>query len=221
MDPDAFQFHKVPDTAANRFRGHLLISDQVSAGDVELVWNELTKALDAKVPGAVVEFGCYAGTTSLFIRRLLDERGESADRAFHVYDSFEGLPEKSIADQSAAGADFMAGKLTVRKKAFLRQFHAANLQPPIVHKGWFDELTDADVPEQIAFAFLDGDFYGSILRSLILVWPKLAPGGMVLIDDYQRAELPGAERAVRDYFHGDVTVQVQANIAKIKKQGTL
>ncbi|MET0779599.1 MAG: TylF/MycF/NovP-related O-methyltransferase [Candidatus Saccharimonadales bacterium] len=218
MDPDAFQFHKVPDTTKNRFRGHLLVSDQVSAGDVEFIWNELDSVLSAKIPGAIVEFGCYAGTTSLFIRRLLDERGQSTSREFHVYDSFAGLPEKSAADQSAAGVDFMAGKLNVSKKAFLRQFHTANLQPPVIHKGWFDELTDADVPGQIAFAFLDGDFYGSILRSLILVWPKMAPGGVMLVDDYQRAELPGAERAVHDYFNGQASVQVRANIAKITKQ---
>ena len=35
-----------------------------------------------------------------------------------------------------------------------------------MHKGWFDQLSDREVPEQIAFAFLDGDFYSSIIDSL-------------------------------------------------------
>jgi O-methyltransferase len=55
-----------------------------------------------------MEFGCYVGTTSLFIRRLLDQTGEGT-RPFHVYDSFEGLPPKTQADASAAGADWQAG----------------------------------------------------------------------------------------------------------------
>jgi hypothetical protein len=92
-DPDAYEHHRVPNTSANHFRGQLLISDQVSRDDVALVWRELEAVLDAGVPGAVVEFGCYVGTTSLFIRRLLDERDESGAREFHVYDSFEGLPD--------------------------------------------------------------------------------------------------------------------------------
>jgi O-methyltransferase len=218
MDPDAFQFHKVPDTAQHRFRGHLLISDQVSAADIKLVWRELEHVLGRGVPGAVVEFGCYAGTTSLFIRRLLDERGQSSVRAFHAYDSFEGLPAKAGQDQSAAGADFQAGKLSVSKKEFLHQFKAAHLMPPVTHKGWFGDLHSHDVPPQIAFAFLDGDFYDSIMDSLKLVWPRLAPGGVMLVDDYQRPELPGPERAVRAYFNHDMPpVRVAHNIAVINK----
>lgn len=217
MDPDAYEYHRVPNTPAHQFQGHLLVSDQVSKDDVGVVWRELGSVLDAGIPGAITEFGCYVGTTSLFIRRLLDERNES-DREFHVYDSFEGLPAKLPQDRNAAGVDFQAGKLSVSKKAFLHQFRAAGLRPPVVHKGWFDDLTDADVPRPIALAFLDGDFYGSILTSLQLVWPRLSPGGVVLIDDYQRTELPGVERAIRDFFHDKQPPRLRAehNIAIIK-----
>ena len=220
-NPDAYQFHKVPNTAANQFKGQLLVSDQVSAQDVGLVWRELEKTLAANVPGDIVEFGCYVGTTSLFIRRLLDQGGQSSARQFHVYDSFTGLPGKLPQDASAAGVDFQAGKLSVSKKEFLNQFRAANLKPPVVHKGWFDNLAAQDVPEQIAFAFLDGDFYGSILASLQLVWPQMNPGGVVLIDDYQRDSLPGVERAIRDFFQGKTTptIRTEHNIAVIYRPG--
>jgi len=198
-----------------------IVSDQVSREDIGVVLHALQAVMAGGVPGAVVEFGCYIGTTSLFIRRLLDEQGQSAKRAFHVYDSFAGLPEKSAADQSAAGVDFVAGELSVSKKQFLHEFHKAGLQPPVVHKGWFSDLAGHDVPSPIACAFLDGDFYDSILASLHLVWPRLSPGGAVLIDDYQRPELPGPERAVRDFFQGKPmpAVRLAHNIALLHKQG--
>ena len=179
-----------------------VISDQVSLDDIRLVLTNLQHVVENQVPGDVVEFGCYVGTTSLFIRRLLDAMGESSKRAFYAYDSFQGLPPKTRQDQSVAGEAFKAGELMASKKDFMRQFRAAHLQPPIVHKGWFGDLTDKDVPEQIAFAFLDGDFYQSIMDSLKLVWPRMSQGGVVLIDDYGREALPGVNRAVHDFFGG-------------------
>lgn len=195
-----------------------IISDQTSKPALSIVLGELEKILTDNTPGHITEFGCYIGTTSLFIRRLLDSYHQSDSRELHAYDSFEGLPEKASQDQSAAGTDFKAGELTVSKKQFLREFYKAKLQPPITHKAWFNELKVEDLPQDIAFAFLDGDFYGSIIDSLRLVWPRLAPNGTITIDDYQRETLPGVERAVRDFFQDKkVDLRYAHNIAIIKR----
>jgi len=218
MDFDAYQLHKRPRGAQHQFRGWQIISDQVEPGELQVVWQTLDSVLQAGVPGDVVEFGCYAGTTSIFIRRLLDEQAASTTHVFHVYDSFEGLPEKTAPDRSPAGTQFSAGKLSVSKKALLHEFQTAHLRPPVVHKGWFAELSSADVPEHIAFAYLDGDFYQSIFDSLRLVWPRLSPGGMVLIDDYGRDALPGPQRAVHDFFQGSPPlIRREHDIAILKK----
>lgn len=198
---DSYADHKPPrNDPRYRLRGHSIISDQISREGLETVLAQLERTLSRGVPGDIVEFGCYIGTTSLFIRRVLDETAQSGRREFHVYDSFEGLPPKSRQDTSAAGIDFEAGKLYVSKKEFLQQFQAAGLVPPIIHKGWFNQLTDGSVPEEIAFAFLDGDFYDSIISSLRLVWPHMTPGGTIVIDDYKRETLPGVEQAIGDFF---------------------
>lgn len=219
----------MPTTIDNLLAKYPLISDQVNAQQVRTILAELEKVLGRGIPGAVVEFGCYIGTTSLFIRRLLDEyqchpersRGVSCNdekasgslhaasglsrdgRQFHVYDSFEGLPEKTAADASRAGEQFRAGELSVSKKQFYREFQKAGLQSPVVHKAWFKDLTTDDVPKQIAFAFLDGDFYESIRDSLKLVLPRMQKGGVIVIDDYAREALPGAARAVHEHFRPD------------------
>jgi len=156
--------------------------------------DELENCLE--LGGAVVEFGCYIGTTSLFIRRLLEAHNDQ--REFHVYDSFEGLPAKTAHDESGAGDQFQAGELAVSKKQFLHEFQKANLRPPIIHKAWFKDLTAADVPDKIAFAFLDGDFYESIRDSLKNVLPRMQTGGVIVVDDYAREALPGAAKAVHE-----------------------
>jgi O-methyltransferase len=159
-------------------RKYPLISQQVGAEQIKVILSELTRVIDGGVEGAVVEFGCYIGTTSLFIRRLLDRLGDS--REFHVYDSFAGLPAKSPQDSSVAGDQFQAGELSVSKKDFLREFQKSGLRPPVIHKAWFNDLTEGDVPERVAFAFLDGDFYESIRDSLRLVLPRLQPGATII-----------------------------------------
>lgn len=200
---DSYSDHILPkNNPRNWFRGHAIVSDQISREGLEVVITALEQTLKGNVKGAVVEFGCYVGTTSVFIRRVLDEAGQSDAREFHVYDSFEGLPPKSSQDSNAAGVDFEAGKLFVTRKEFLQQFRAGNLKPPVIHKGWFNELAPGEVPEPIAFAFLDGDFYDSIISSLRLVYPKMSEHGRIVIDDYQRETLPGVERAIRDFFQG-------------------
>jgi O-methyltransferase len=184
-----------------------IISDQVSRAQLEVILNELQKVLDRGVPGDIVEFGCYIGTTSVFIQRMLLDRREK--KSFHVYDSFEGLPEKTNEDASRAGEQFQAGELSVSKKQFIHEFQKANQPLPVIHKGWFADLNTSDVPEQIAFAFLDGDFYTSIKDTLKLVWPRMQPGGVVIIDDYAREALPGAARAVHQFLPSAVTSRIR------------
>lgn len=178
---------------------HSLVSDQVDTRELSIILAELQSvATQPQTLGAVVEFGCYIGTTSLFIRRLLNTIGSTA--VFHVYDSFVGLPEKSVKDQSPAGEQFKAGELSVSRKQFVMQFKKAGLQVPVVHKDWFSNLRHESVPDKIAFAYLDGDYYDSITDSLRLIWPKLAPGARIVIDDYVNEALPGARRAVDDWL---------------------
>jgi O-methyltransferase len=189
-----------------------LISDQVNKDQLAVILSELERVLP-RLDGAVVEFGCYIGTTSLFIRRLLDILHD--DREFHVYDSFEGLPPKTSQDESRAGEQFVAGELAVSKKQFLQEFKKAGLRPPVTQKGWFGELSNADVPGQIAFAFLDGDFYESIRDSLRLVLPRMQQGGVIIVDDYAREALPGAAKAVHECFRQE-QIRTSHNLGIVK-----
>lgn len=175
-----------------------LISDQVDKREVAIVLRELEKTLMASSEGDIVEFGCYAGTTSLFISRYLTI--QKSTREFHAYDSFEGLPEKQRKDESRAGDQFTTGELAVSKKQFIMNYKKAGVAVPRVHKGWFSDLTEADVPEKIAFAFLDGDYYESIMTPLQLIWPRLVPDARIVVDDYANEALPGASKAVDEWL---------------------
>jgi|GEM_PF-72609 len=190
-----------------------LISDQVNKEQVKTILELLVKTIERGIDGDVVEFGCYIGTTSIFIQRVL--QALAPERTLHVYDSFTGLPPKTAEDNSPAGFDFAEGALMVSKKMFQQTFLKAHVPLPVIHKGWFSDLTPDDVPAHIAFAFLDGDFYRSIYDSLKLVLPRMAAGGCIVVDDYAREALPGAARAVHELMPG-AQVRVRHNLGIIE-----
>jgi O-methyltransferase len=100
-----------------------LVSDQVNARELKVVLRELQHVLDRDVAGDIVELGCYEGTTSLFMQRLLDGSG----RRLYLYDSFEGLPPKTPQDLSPAGEQFRAGELRASKATLIGHFNRAGL----------------------------------------------------------------------------------------------
>ena len=192
-----------------------IISDQVDAKELGALLRELEIVLQSGVIGNVVEFGCYVGTTSLFIRRLLDAYDFTGE--FHVYDSFAGLPEKTQADASAAGEQFKAGELLAPRKTFVQNFKKAGLRPPVIHKGWFADFSPNDVPEDIIFAFFDGDFYESIVDSFRVCEDKFHKKATIVVDDYANEALPGAARAVDEWLtnHRQFTIRTEASLAII------
>ena len=172
--------------------------------------------LQSGATGNVVVFGCYVGTTSLFIRRLLDAYEFAGE--FHVYDSFAGLPEKTQADASTAGEQFKAGELLAPRKTFIQNFKKAGLKLPIIHKGWFADFAPDDVPESIIFAFFDGDFYESIVDSFRVCDGKFQETATIIVDDYANEALPGAARAVDAWLkRHPARVAVESSLAIIRR----
>ena len=192
-----------------------IISDQVDTKELRVLLRELEKVLRGGTTGNIVEFGCYVGTTSLFIRRLLDVYRFAGE--FHVYDSFAGLPEKTSADNSVVGEQFKAGELLAPRKTFVHNFKKARLKLPIIHKGWFADFTSKDVPENIIFAFFDGDFYESIADSFRVCAGKFHEKVMIIVDDYANEALPGAARAVDEWlrYNQQFTLRIEASLVII------
>jgi predicted O-methyltransferase YrrM len=115
-----------------------------------------------------LEFGVFEGASINF---LADRLPPGA--LIHGFDSFEGLPQR-WRDGYAAGT-----------------FAVDQLPPvrPNVHlvRGWFDRTLPAflaEHPGRIAFLHVDCDLYSSAKTVLDLAGPRLAPGAVVVFDEY-------------------------------------
>lgn len=145
------------------------------------VYHLLSRVLASGIPGAIVELGCRVGHTSRLIRRTLDYYGES-QREFHVYDSFDlgGFEPPSPED---AGYDVvqLSHAFCEGSEVLTRNFHGLEL--PTIHAGWFRDTLPQELPDQIAYAYLDSDLYAPMAQSLEAVYPRLAPGAICHLDD--------------------------------------
>lgn len=178
------------------------MNDQVTPEETAELLRLATECLDCA--GDFVELGCYRGDTSVLLGKLLQDR-----KRLWIYDSFAGLPAKTAQDISGAGQHFQAGELFVTKRAVAEKIRRAGLHNVMIKKAWFNDLTDRDLPPEIAFAFLDGDLYESIRTSLRLVVPRLVKQGIIIIHDYNNPELPGATRAVEEFLRAHPAAHCQ------------
>jgi len=152
------------------------------------------------MPGAVVECGVWKGGMMAAMAEIL-----GPDRDYALFDSFEGLPEATPADGAwaakrlATAAQHPRGRI----EATMEDATAAMARsgtPFTCIKGWFqDTLPGWVAPAPIAVLRLDADLYESTRDSLTALYPQVAPGGLILFDDYYGG-WDGCPRAVHEYL---------------------
>lgn len=145
------------------------------------------------LPGDFAECGVYKGGTAYLLALTLKEAGVT-DRALHLFDTFEGMPEvrhESIHKQGDFGDTTLAD---VTK--YLGPFPFVAFHPGVMPDS-FAEVAD----RTFAFAHVDVDIYQSMFDCCAFLYRRLCPGGVLLFDDYglPAYQLDG-KRAVDDFF---------------------
>lgn len=141
--------------------------------------------------GDIVEMGCHSGGTAMLFSLLTSKK-------VYLYDSFEGFPEEDTDGKDSAG--FQPHKYAVTMDSVLQNYKNYDIKDPIIIPGYFNNLTEKDLPSKISFAHIDSDLYQSVMDSLELVYPLVTSGGYILIDDYLSPRYEGATQAVKDFF---------------------
>jgi hypothetical protein len=140
------------------------------------------------IEGDFMEAGVCQGGAAIFMRALQVVYG-AENRRVWAADSFQGLPppesEPDISsgiDLSEKNAPFAAFGLEGVRDNFLRY----NLLDEEVHfiAGWFAETLPHAPIEKLAILRVDADLYASTCVVLQNLYPKVAPGGFVIVDDY-------------------------------------
>lgn len=157
--------------------------------------------LRQNVPGDFIETGVWRGGATIFMRGMLKAH-EIMDRTVWVADSFAGLPSANVAKYPADAATPDAGLFTpliVSSQQVEENFRRYGLLDEQVRflEGWFSQTLPAAPIQRLAIARLDGDMYESTMDALVPLYPKLSPGGFLIVDDYHG--WPGCRKAIDEY----------------------
>lgn len=145
------------------------------------------------VPGDVIEAGTWRGGSSILMRATLDALGDP--RTVWVADSFAGFPpEDAVKERRYAAIDFLAISLNEVRANFAR----LGLEEGVRFvPGFFADTMPGLADERWSLVRLDGDTHDATKTTLEWLYPGLAPGGYLVIDDY--GALPECRQAVDDY----------------------
>ncbi|HWV71135.1 MAG TPA: TylF/MycF/NovP-related O-methyltransferase [Pseudosphingobacterium sp.] len=163
------------------------------------------------IKGDFVECGVWRGGSTMAAIDTLMKAGDIS-REIYLYDTFEGMSEPTEHDKAFTG--LTAGEML---QADNKQIVASNwcysaleevekninsLDYPVSQiryvKGKVEDTIPQTVPQKIALLRLDTDWYESTAHELKYLYPLLAPGGIIIIDDYGHWE--GARKAVDEYI---------------------
>ncbi len=155
------------------------------------------------VPGDLIETGVWRGGAAILMRGVLAAHGVT-DRTVWLADSFEGLPAPDVEKYPLdAGLDVSGNeKLAVTAEQVRANFAKYDLLDDRVRflEGWFKDTLPSAPLERLAVIRMDGDLYESTIDAISALYPKLSPGGYVIVDDYNNVKWGKAcGPAIREY----------------------
>jgi hypothetical protein len=166
----------------------------------------------AGVPGAFVECGVWRGGSMMVVALTLRELGVD-DRELVLFDTFTHMPlpgpedvdlfgthAGDVYEEAAAAEAFRYLPLEEVQAALASTGYPTDRMRFV--KGMVEETIPGAAPADIALCRLDTDWYESTRHEMEHLFPRIVPGGILLVDDY--GHFMGAKKAVDEYFaaHG-------------------
>jgi O-methyltransferase len=163
----------------------------------------------SRVPGAVVECGVWRGGCMMLAALTLQR--EMEERQLFLFDTFAGMTKPTERDTGPGGLDAISmwhhhrkadkgNWLSVSLEEVKSNLSQTNYPEGLITFAQGDVLSTIPekAPDEIALLRLDTDWYESTKHELEHLYPRLAPGGVLIIDDY--GQWKGAKDAVDEYL---------------------
>ena len=173
---------------------------------IEYLFGAMERIRSTNIEGDLVECGVYRGGNILGMMEYC--RSHAMQRDVFAYDTFTGMTPHGENDVSCTGGlpgqdTLCACSLKEFSQNVARSVEMDCVSLHVVCGDVADTLNiEAHLPKSIALLRLDTDWYASTKKELEVLYPRVVPGGIVIVDDY--GHWRGSKKAVDEFFHGVV-----------------
>lgn len=179
----------------NELRGYVKGNNENNCGDLaryyflRLVADQILKE---GLRGDVAELGVYRGNTAFLLARIARQLASTA----YLLDTYEGFPQQDL-----MGID--SGKSVSYRNTSLSAVRSlvGNENVRFIQGRFPDSVTQ--MPDNLLFSLvhLDCDLYAPFHAALRYFYPRLIPGGFLVMHDYSSLSCwNGPEKAVDEFF---------------------
>lgn len=171
----------------------ILKAEKSSDDQVRLynLWFQIQRLSTGNVQGDFAELGVYKGDSAYLIHRL------APSRTLHLFDTFSGFFEPDLTMETGEAAKYSWHDFADTDTAVVLQ-KLGKSDKIVIHEGYFPETTTGLEDLSFALVNIDADLYLPVKAGLEFFYPRLSPGGVILIHDYTH-RWEGLMKAVDDF----------------------
>jgi O-methyltransferase len=155
------------------------------------IYQNAAQILQEGLPGDFVELGVYRGNSAAVFADL----ARACSRRLYLFDTFTGFDRRDFTGPDSHRRPGF-GDVSLEKVKQL-----VGTQDVFYVPGFFpNSCAQIALPNEIALAHLDCDLYEPTKAGLEVFYPRLVPGGMIIVHDYSSGYWPGVKNAVDEFF---------------------
>ncbi len=155
------------------------------------LWFQIKRLDEEYIPGDFAELGVYKGDSAWIINKL------DPERMLHLFDTFKGFSDNDLAFETGEAARYSWHDFADTDAEMVMQKLGMS-DRVVIHEGYFPLTTKGLEEVRFALVHIDADLYAPIKAGLEFFYPRLAPGGVIMVHDYSR-QWEGLRKAVDDF----------------------
>lgn len=155
-------------------------------------WFQIERLKSDKIPGDFAELGVFQGETAKIIHEM------DPVRTLRLFDTFTGFEEKDLEIETSKDEKYSPTHFSNTNLENVKEYIHGN-ENVHFYPGYFPETVQDLQNEKYAFVHLDADLYKPTIAALDYFYPRLSPGGVIIIHDYNH-NWEGLRKAVDEFL---------------------
>ncbi len=156
------------------------------------LWFQTERLKRMKIQGAFAELGVYKGETALMLHQM------DASRRLHLFDTFAGFDTKDLDLEKNKDERYTTDNFSDTSIESVRSLFkdSGNI---LFYPGYFPATTKTLSDKAFALVHIDADLYLPTIEALKFFYPKVSPGGVLIVHDYNHT-WDGIKKAVDEFM---------------------